>query len=122
MGAAVMSAPATVPRAIATATFERQVIGTFGAETVTAPPARLIDDDGQASEWRSKALRRYQRLTKKAEALIASVYLAGTNTRRVKRALFGLFEGAVSKDVVSRAWRQVNGRLGVRAAWPRKTL
>jgi len=44
------------------------------------------------------------RLTKKAEALIASVYLAGTNTRRVKRALYGLFEGAVSKDVISRAW------------------
>ena len=52
----------------------------------------------------------------------ADRYLAGTNTRRVKRALFGLFEGAVSKDVVSRAWRKVNGRLGVRAAWPRKTL
>ena len=42
-----------------------------------------------------------------AEALIVSVYLAGTNTRRVKRALCGLFEGAVSKDVVSRAWRKV---------------
>ena len=35
------------------------------------------------------------------------VYLSGTNTRRVKRALFGLFRGAVSKDVVSRAWRKV---------------
>lgn len=46
-------------------------------------------------------------LPKKAEALIASVYLAGTNTRRVKRALCGLYEGAVSKDVVSRAWRRV---------------
>ncbi|PWL19995.1 MAG: IS256 family transposase, partial [Altererythrobacter sp. XM-24bin4] len=42
-----------------------------------------------------------------AEALIAAVYLSGTNTRRVKRALFGLFEGAVSKDVVSRTWRKV---------------
>ena len=62
---------------------------------------------GKTTEWRSKALPRYQRLTKKAEALIAAVYLAGTNTRRVKRALFGLFEGAVSKDVVSRAWRKV---------------
>jgi len=41
------------------------------------------------------------------EALIAAVYLSGTNTRRVNRALFGLFEGAVSKDVVSRAWRKV---------------
>ena len=86
---------------------ERQVIGTFGAETVKVPRARLVDDAGRATEWRSQALRRYQRLTKKAEALIAAVYLAGTNTRRVKRALFGLFEGAVSRDVVSRAWRKV---------------
>ncbi len=86
---------------------ERQVIGTFGAEAVMVPRARLVDGDGRAIEWRSQGLRRYQRLTKKAEALIASVYLAGTNTRRVKRALFGLFEGAVSKDVVSRAWRKI---------------
>jgi hypothetical protein len=49
-----------------------------------------------------EALRRCQRLTKRAEALITAVYLAGTNTRRVKRALIGLFEGAVGKDVVSR--------------------
>jgi putative transposase len=86
---------------------ERQIIGTFGAETVKVPRARLVDDRGETSEWRSQALRRYQRLTRKAEALIAVVYLAGTNTRRVKRALFSLFDGAVSKDVVSRAWRKV---------------
>ncbi len=86
---------------------ERQLIGTFGTETVRVPRARVPDETGKVTEWRSKALRRYQRLTKKAEALIAAVYLAGTNTRRVKRALFGLFEGAVSKDVVSRAWRKV---------------
>lgn len=86
---------------------ERQLTGTFGTETVRVPRARIEDEGGQVSEWRSKALPRYQRLTKKAEALIAAVYLAGANTRRVKRALFGLFEGAVSKDVVSRAWRKV---------------
>ena len=82
---------------------ERQLTGTFGTETVRVPRARIEDEAGKVSEWRSKALPRYRRLTKKAEALIAAVYLAGTNTRRVKRALFGLFEGAVSKDVVSRA-------------------
>jgi len=86
---------------------ERQLVGTFGAETVSVPRARVEDEEGKVTEWRSKALPRYQRLTKKAEALIAAVYLSGTNTRRVKRALFGLFEGAVSKDVVSRAWRKV---------------
>ena len=71
------------------------------------PRARIEDEEGKVTEWRSQALPRYQRLTKKAEALIASVYLAGTNTRRVKRALYGLFQGAVGKDVVSRAWRKV---------------
>ena len=86
---------------------DRQLVGTFGTETVRVPRARLEGADGKASEWRSKALPRYRRLTKKAEALIASVYLSGTNTRRVKRALVALFEGAVSKDVVSRAWRKV---------------
>jgi putative transposase len=86
---------------------DRQLTGTFGTETVRVPRARIESEDGKLTEWRSKALPRYKRLTRKAEALIAAVYLAGTNTRRVKRALFGLFEGAVSKDVVSRAWRKV---------------
>ena len=59
------------------------MIGTFGAETISVPRARVESEDEKTMEWRSKALPRYQRLTKKAEALIASVYLAGTNTRRV---------------------------------------
>lgn len=86
---------------------DRQVIGTFGGATVRVPRARLVREDGGTAEWRSKALRRYQRLTRRAEALIAGAYLAGTNTRRVRRALATLFEGAVGKDVVSRAWRKV---------------
>ena len=86
---------------------ERQLTGTFGTKTVRVPRARIEDQEGKVTEWRSKALPRYQRLTKTAEALIAAVYLAGTNTRRVKRAWFGLFQGAVGKDVVSRAWRKV---------------
>ena len=86
---------------------DRQITGTFGTETISVPRARVENEDGKVREWRSKALPRYRRLTKTAEALIASVYLSGTNTRRVKRALFALFKGAVSKDVVSRAWRKV---------------
>ena len=86
---------------------ERELVGTFGTETVSVPRARIEGEDGRTTEWRSKALPRYQRLTKRAEALIAAVYLAGTNTRRVKRALYGLFQGAVGKDVVSRAWRKI---------------
>lgn len=83
------------------------------------PRARIEDETGKGTEWRSKALPRYQRLTKKAEALIAAVHRSGTNTRRVKRALLGLFDGAVSKDVASRAWRRVKVD---RDAWGARSL
>ena len=63
--------------------------------------------DGGARAWRSEALPRYARRTRQVEALIAGAHLAGANTRRVKGALSALFEGAVGKDVVSRAWRKV---------------
>jgi hypothetical protein len=55
------------------------------------PRARAADEAGKTMEWRSKALPRYLRLTMKAEALIAWVCLPGTNTRRVKPALYGQF-------------------------------
>jgi putative transposase len=85
----------------------RTLTGTFGTTELTMPRARLTADDGKTTEWKSKALRAYQRRTKAADALIASTYLAGTNTRRVRRALAALFGGAVGKDVVSRTWRKI---------------
>jgi transposase-like protein len=85
----------------------RTLTGTFGSTEITVPRARLKSGDGTTSEWKSKVLRAYQRRTKAADALIASTYLAGTNTRRVRRALAALFGGAVSKDTVSRVWRKV---------------
>ena len=71
------------------------------------PRARLNTPEGKTTEWKSQALRAYQRRTLAADALIASTYLAGTNTRRVRRALGALFGGAVGKDTVSRTWRKV---------------
>src|ERR671931_1977806 len=86
---------------------ERQVLGTFGPVTVAVPRARLAAADGGTREWRNRTLPAYKRLTRQAEALIAGAYLAGTNTRRVRRALAALFGGAVGKDTVSRVWRKV---------------
>ena len=57
-------------------------------------------------------LPRYARRTRQLEALIADAYLAGTNTRRLQRALAALFRGAVGKDMVSRAWRKVKADWG----------
>jgi transposase-like protein len=87
----------------------RSLLGSFGRVELEVPRARLNTPDGKTTEWKSKALRAYQRRTLVADALIASTYLAGTNTRRVCRALGALFGGAVGKDTVSRVWRKVKG-------------
>jgi putative transposase len=97
----------------------RRLTGSFGPVELAVPRARLRAEDGSTREWRSAVLPRYARRTRQAEALIASAYLAGTNTRRVQRALAALFRGAVGKDVVSRAWRKVKVDW---EAWGRRDL
>lgn len=97
----------------------RTVIGTFGRLTVAVPRARINTVAGTTHEFQSALLPKYRRLTTKATALIASSYLAGVNTRRVRRALGALFGGAVSKDTVSRAWRNVQTDF---AAWNTRDL
>jgi transposase-like protein len=86
---------------------KRSLTGTFGPVEIEVPRARLNAPEGRTTEWKSQALRAYQRRTLAADALIASCYLAGTNTRRVRRALAALFGGTVGKDTVSRTWRKV---------------
>ncbi len=85
----------------------RSLLGTFGKVEIEVPRARLNTLGGKTREWKSQSLRAYQRRTLAADALIAGCYLAGTNTRRVRRALGALFSGAVGKDTVSRVWRKV---------------
>jgi len=88
---------------------KRMLTGTFGKTEIAVPRARVVGEEGKTREWTSKSLRAYQRRTKAADALIAGAYLAGTNTRRVRRALKAAFAGEVGKDVVSRTWRKVKG-------------
>jgi putative transposase len=88
----------------------RQLVTTFGPLTLWVPRARLHDGAGE-QEWRSALLPAYKRLSRRAEALIAEAYLAGMNTRRVRRALAKLFEGRIGKDIVSCAWQRT------RSAW-----
>jgi putative transposase len=98
---------------------ERMLTGTFGQTRIAVPRARLMGEDGKTREWKSGSLRAYQRRTKAADALIASAYLSGTNTRRVRRALGAVFAGPVGKDVVSRTWRKVKGDW---EAWSKRAL
>ena len=96
----------------------RQLVTTFGPLTLAVPRARLADQSGE-QEWKSELLPAYKRLSHRAEALIAEAYLAGMNTRRVRRALARLFEGHVGKDVVSRAWQRTRSAW---EAWQRRDL
>ena len=96
----------------------RQLVTTFGPLTLSVPRARLADEAGER-EWNSGLLPAYKRLSHRAEALIAEAYLAGMNTRRVRRALVRLFEGHVGKDVVSRAWQRTRSAW---EAWRRRDL
>ena len=100
-------------------TRSRRLLGSFGPVEIVVPRARLSAADGTSREWQSAVLPRYARMTRQVEALIASAYLAGTNTRRVKRALSALFKGAIGKDVVSRVWRKVKTDW---EAWTRRDL
>jgi transposase-like protein len=97
----------------------RSLTGTFGRIEIAVPRGRLNTPEGKTTEWKSQALRAYQRRTLAADALIAGTYLAGTNTRRVRRALAALFGGAVGKDTVTRTWRKVKSDWD---AWSTRSL
>ena len=89
---------------------QRQLNTTFGPTVLAVPRARVADEAGER-EWKSDLLPACRRLSRRAELLVAQVYLAGVNTRRVRRALQTLFAGQIGKDTVSRAWRKT------RSAW-----
>src|SRR5580693_2841720 len=100
---------------------ERTLTGTFGKTRIAVPRARLTGEDGKTREWRSGSLRAYQRRTRAADALIAGAYLAGTNTRRVRRALNAVFAGRSARtwSAASGARRKATGTPGMRVRSPK---
>jgi Transposase, Mutator family len=79
----------------------RMLTGTFGKTEISVPRARLNTSDGKTKEWKSQSLRNYQRRTLAADALIACAYLSGTNTRRVRRALFAQSRSKRRRDTMT---------------------
>jgi putative transposase len=66
------------------------------------PRARVREGTG-TPEWRSEMLPRYPRRTARVDDAILGVYLAGSNSRRIRTALAPLLRGGpLSKDAVSR--------------------
>jgi transposase-like protein len=84
-------------------TRERTLTTSLGPTTFSMPRARLVTGEGSTTEWRSTTVARYQRRTARVDEALLGVYLAGTNTRRLKGALAPLLRGGpLSKDAVSR--------------------
>ena len=115
-GAAVMFATAGRSRATDPGASrghrDRQLVGTFGSETVRVPRPRVADDAGKTTEWRAKALLRYQRPTKKAAGLIASVYWAGTSKAAGRAGVVRSVRGRGQQGRRQPGSAQGEGRLG----------
>lgn len=99
---------------------ERTVTTSMGQRTLRLPRARISDTDGTTREFRSELLPRYARRTREIDEAILGVYLAGANSRRIRKALEPMLGSAnVSKSAVSR----IVGRLkAIFEAWSRRDL
>ncbi len=81
----------------------RRITTAVGAQTLAVPRGRIVDPDGSSHEFRSEALPRYARRTREVDEAILGAYLAGANTRRIRKALAPLLgEEHLSKSAVSR--------------------
>ena len=85
----------------------RQLVGTFGALTVSLPRVRLLDGDGGEKEWRSQTIQAYKRLTKRAAnaskdstflladvEVVATYELYNINRSRLENIIHRVFESA----------------------------
>ena len=98
----------------------RRVTTATGTAELSVPRARLEGEDGKTEEFRSEILPRYQRRTNEVDEAILGAYLAGTNTRRIAKALAPLLGTEhLSKSAVSR----IVGRLKEQfTAWEERDL
>ena len=81
----------------------RRLTTALGTRELRVPRGRVEQPDGSTGEFHSRILSRYARRTKEVDEAILGAYLAGANTRRIRRALAPLLgEAHLSKSAVSR--------------------
>lgn len=99
---------------------ERRITTAQGTRAIAVPRGRIAKRGGSTAEFRSRLLPRYARRTQEIDEAILSCYLAGANSRRIRKALSPLLgEEHLSKSAVSR----VVGRLKDQfAAWSSRDL
>ena len=82
---------------------ERAVTTEAGTRPLRVPRGRIHQANGSTSEFESKVLPRYARRSRVIDDAILGCYLAGANTRRIRKALEPLLGSQhLSKSAVSR--------------------
>ncbi len=82
---------------------QRTITTAYGPKDLEIPRGRLVSEDGTSEEFRSQIVPRYQRRSREVDEAILGAYLAGANSRRIKKALAPLLgEKHLSKSAVSR--------------------
>ncbi len=102
-------------------TQEREITTANGLQVLKVPRGLLwTDDEGTTREFQSEILPRYARRTREVDEAILGVYLAGGNSRRIRKALEPLLGQAnLSKSAISR----IVGRLkALFAEWNERDL
>jgi len=98
----------------------RRITTAIGTRELEVPRGRLEDEAGRTSEFRSELLPRYQRRTREVDEAILGAYLAGANTRRIRKALAPLLgDEHLSKSAVSRVVSRLKEQF---AAWRSRDL
>jgi putative transposase len=89
---------------------QRRVTTGTGLQELRVPRGRLHREDGTTKEHRSEVLPRYARRTKEVDEAILGAYLAGANSRRIRKALGPLLgQEHLSKSAVSRVVTRLKG-------------
>lgn len=99
---------------------KRRVTTPLGTREVRVPRGRIHEPDGSSREHRSEILPRYARRVRQVDDAILSCYLAGVNSRRIRKALEPLLGGEhLSKSSVSRVVARLKEHF---AAWTSRDL
>ncbi len=98
----------------------REITTGVGLQRIRVPRGRLFGEEGSTREFHSAMLPRYARRTREVDEAILGSYLAGANSRRIRKALEPLLgQDHLSKSAVSR----IVGRLkDLFAAWNERDL
>lgn len=91
--------------------YERQLVTESGRLELTVPRARILDETGTTREHTSEILPKYERRNGRVNEAIVACYLAGANTRRVRKALEPVLGGSqLSKSAISRVVTKLKTR------------